>query len=220
MDHQVFEGHYNKPVVLDLCHDCGGVWFDPRESLQLAPGAVLGLFKSIHDKRSSPRTPLAEKSFCPRCQVALTVTNDIQRSTRFQYLRCPSGHGRFITFFHFLREKNFVRALTGEEIAQVKAKCHTLNCSNCGASVDLNQEMICGYCRTPISMLDPDAVERTMKDLQSADNLRRSGARAVEFVRDRLQADHLGNDPDLNVEDLWRKGLVEIGIDLLVKRFS
>ena len=56
----------------------------------------------------------------------LVHTGDLQRTTRFFYERCPQNHGRLITFFQFLREKNFVRDLSlkeMEELKQTQYKC-------------------------------------------------------------------------------------------------
>ena len=48
---------------------------------------------------------------CPRCETVLTLTQDLQHTTRFSYYRCRYGHGRLTPFFQFLREKNFIRPL-------------------------------------------------------------------------------------------------------------
>ena len=47
------------------------------------------------------------------------ATADRQRDTLFGYWRCAADHGRFITFADFLREKNFVRPLTGRELGSM-----------------------------------------------------------------------------------------------------
>src|SRR5258708_37959962 len=93
---------------------------------------------------------------CPRCQGRLTLTHDLQHSTHFTYFRCEFGHGRLSPFFQFLLEKNFVRPVTGAELADLKAKVRMIQCSNCGAPVDLQQDTACKYCGSPISLLDPD----------------------------------------------------------------
>jgi len=46
-------------LQIDLCHPCHAIWFDRNESLQLAPGAVIGLFQDIHRHRDEARRPLA-----------------------------------------------------------------------------------------------------------------------------------------------------------------
>ena len=57
---------------------------------------------------------------CPRCKAQLRRTQDMQRATRFEYFRCPNDHGRLITFFDFLKEKDFVKPLTPAQIAELR----------------------------------------------------------------------------------------------------
>ena len=61
----------------------------------------------------------------------------MQRNTRFEYLRCPNGHGRLTTFVEFLKEKDFIRPLSARQIAELRESLQTINCSSCGAAVDL-----------------------------------------------------------------------------------
>ena len=56
---------------------------------------------------------------CPRCRGRLRLTHDRQRNTSFTYLRCRNGHGRLTTFFDFLREKDFVKPLTAQQLADL-----------------------------------------------------------------------------------------------------
>ena len=93
----------------------------------------------------------------------------MQRNTRFEYLRCPNNHGRLITFFEFLKEKDFVRPLTAPQLAELRQTVQFLNCSNCGAPVDLAKASACGHCRSPLSMLDLSQAEALIEQLQRAD---------------------------------------------------
>jgi Zn-finger nucleic acid-binding protein len=45
MAHQLFATRLHGELVLDMCWDCHAIWFDRHESAQLAPGAVLDLFR-------------------------------------------------------------------------------------------------------------------------------------------------------------------------------
>ena len=81
--------------------------------------------------------PLATRLQCARCDLRLIDTHDRQRDTPFRYWRCGRRHGRFITFFDFLREKDFVRPLTPAQVAELRAQVRSVNCSNCGAPIDL-----------------------------------------------------------------------------------
>ncbi|MGH8714519.1 MAG: hypothetical protein ACREYB_10985 [Casimicrobiaceae bacterium] len=80
---------------------------------------------------------------CPRCDARPALTHDLQRTThfsycRFSYCRCTWGHGRLTRFVQFVLEKNFVRPLSGNELAARKARIRTVQCSNCSAPVDLH----------------------------------------------------------------------------------
>ena len=94
-------------------------------------------------------------------------TSDLQRNTRFTFFRCPHAHGRFLTYYQFLRAKNFVRTLNAREMAELRTRVRQVNCSNCGAPVDVEHGVACAFCRTPVAILDPDQVRRALEELAS-----------------------------------------------------
>ena len=218
---QQFDGKYGKVVLLDLCFPCTSLWFDSQENLQLTPGAILRLFTIIHEQYVAQLHAFGETLQCPRCRRPLVETTDMQRSTRFHYFRCPQEHGRFIAFFQFLREKNLVRSLNAKEVSELTQYITTLNCSNCGAAVDLEKTSVCAYCRTPIAMLDPRQFETTLRELQQAETKRQSGDPLLpsKLILDRLktesewnrQSDHLSARSGFL--DLIQEGLTTV-IDL------
>ena len=159
-------------LTVDLCAACQVVWFDTFESLQLTPGGTLDLFRAMHSARRDPPRPLTPPLACPRCDTILAATQDIQHTTRFSYYRCRYGHGRLTPFFQFMREKNFVRPLDARELARLAENVRTIRCSSCGAPVDLAKTTICGYCNSPLMVLDPHAVERTLAELDAAEQRR------------------------------------------------
>jgi hypothetical protein len=161
-------GFARKPqgsVDLDLCHGCQAIWFDQFESAQLTPGAVLDVFREIHEQGGGATRPLADTMRCCACRKVLALTFDMQRNNRITYYRCPDGHGRFTPFFQFLREKNFVRTLTALEVDRLKVHVAQVRCASCGAPVDLAHDAQCSYCRAPISILDAEAVGNTIAEL-------------------------------------------------------
>ena len=164
--------HSDGTATVDLCVDCQAIWFDTYESIQLAAGGVLQLFRVIATARPQLRRALPSLMQCPRCDTALALTHDLQRTTRFSYYRCDFGHGRFTPFVQFLREKDFVRPLAPDEVERIKATIKTVRCSSCGAPVDLASATVCPYCRAPIVALDPDAMERTLRTLDAAEQQR------------------------------------------------
>jgi ribosomal protein L31 len=173
MQRQAFARKPQGGVDLDICFDCHAIWFDQYESAQLTPGAVLELFRLIHERSSTPVRPLAESARCPTCRSRLQLTYDVQRTNRISYYRCPEAHGRLTTFFQFLREKNFVRSLTVPEIDRLKAIVAQVRCSACGAPIDLARDSACAYCRAPISILDAEAVQKTLAELDEQERRRK-----------------------------------------------
>jgi hypothetical protein len=161
------DGHHGRPVAIDLCHACQAFWFDGYESLQLSPGSVLQLFRAIGEKAGAG-VPMSGASACPTCGLRLVPVKDQQRQTRFEYRRCPQRHGRLISFFNFLREKDFIRPLSHAQIDELRRNVQFVNCSNCGAPVDLAKGSACGHCGSPLSMLDLGQAEALVARLRAA----------------------------------------------------
>lgn len=155
-------------LAIDLCAACRAIWFDRYEDLQMAPGATLKLFGMISKHSSAAATPLTGALRCPRCQGRLLLTHDIQRTTPFQYWRCDAGHGRLMAYIDFLREKDFLRPLTPQQLDELRQNVQTINCSNCGAAIDLAKDSVCAHCGSPVSMLDLQQMARTIGQLQTA----------------------------------------------------
>jgi ribosomal protein S27AE len=176
MTSQTLEGHVGTEVAIDLCLSCHVFWFDRHESLQLSPGSTLKLFRLIGDQARARRESFAAQPACPRCGLALKVTHDRQRSTPFQYWRCPRGDGRLTTFFDFLREKDFIRPLSPAQVEELRRSVQSVNCSNCGAPVDLAKGSDCAHCGSPLSMLDLEHAKELIGQLQQADQ----GGREVD----------------------------------------
>ncbi|MEO6277862.1 zf-TFIIB domain-containing protein [Roseateles sp.] len=168
MQLHVLPGQYSGEVEIDFCFGCQGIWFDHLENLKLAPAAVATVFKEIHHHRSAAHRPLATALRCPECRGRLAQGFDLVRSGRFITHRCESRHGRFSSFASFMIEKGFVRQLTKPEIASIAAKVGVIHCSSCGAPVDLRREDACSHCRSPLSLLDPEAVERALQTYANA----------------------------------------------------
>ena len=184
MQSQILEGHGGASVTIDVCLPCERFWFDGFESLRLSPGATLQLFRLVGDHTQARSAPATAPPACPRCGATLLVAHDLQRNTRFEYLRCPKGDGRLISFFNFLREKDFIRPLPAAQLEELKRNVQAVNCSNCGASIDLTTGSTCPHCGTVLSMIDMKQAEALVHQLQDAD--RRS--RAVDpLIELRLQ---------------------------------
>ena len=207
-------------VALDFCFACQLVWFDEHESTQLAPGGIIEVFKAFDAHRAPTRNPLPELLDCPRCNSRLSLTHDLQRTTHFTYYRCDWGHGRLTPFVQFLLEKNFVRPMSGSELATLKARVRSVQCSNCGAPIDLVNASECAHCGTPISMLDVKQIEAAVTSLQRADEASRTidPSWPLRIAREKLEVDRVfaalraeGGDSS--------SGVVEMGLRLLTKFF-
>ena len=225
MSQEKLDAKYRKSIELDICHPCSAFWFDDLEDLALTPDGVLHLFVVINDNRSAQRSPLATAMACPRCRQRLVLMHDMQRATRFTYWGCPSEHGHFITFFEFLREKNFIRPLSPPEIAALKQSVRTVTCSSCGAPVNVETDAVCAYCRAPLSMLDAKQVETVVADLKREAAKRQTvdPALPLRLLRDRTAVErsfgdlqHAGHVSfDFTLSDS-SAGLVEAGLAALV----
>ncbi len=161
----VLPGHYGRTIDVDVCMDCNAIWFDQWESSQLSPDGVVSLFQLIHQRggtASSAGAKLGEGLRCLSCGDGMKTVNDRVKGTRFVYQSCRHGHGRLTTFYNFLSEKQFVRELTQSERTKLCATVKQVQCSGCGAPVDLTKHDACSYCRAPISVFDRDAARKAI----------------------------------------------------------
>src|SRR5437867_6223998 len=214
MSAMTLDGRMNTPVAIDLCTACQAFWFDKHESLRLSPGSTLKLMKLIGE--SPGRGKPVENLHCRRCAARLVLTHDLQRNTRFSYWRCPNDHGRFIRFFEFLKEKNFIRQLSPQQIDELRQNLQTVNCSNCGAPIDLTKTSGCLHCGSPISMLDMKQPQQMLAQLEEAAKPRPiDPTLPLELARAKRHYDILfaGLEPD---HDWWgdaaASGLVQAGL--------
>lgn len=213
MQEQALDGRMGRPVVIDICHGCQAFWFDTHESLSLTPGSTLQLFKIIGEHAARPERTNADLSKCPRCKAHLRRSHDMQRTTKFEYLRCPNEHGRLTTFFDFLREKDFIRPLTPQQIDELRRNVQSVNCANCGAPVDLTRGVACTHCGTPLSMLDMDQAGRLVAQLQKADARERQPvdpALPIELARARRETELAFSK--LEGGDQWYKDVTSLDL--------
>lgn len=175
MNERALAGLHGREVRVDSCQACQSFWFDHHESLQLAPAAVLGLFQLIAGQRERPQLRDADVMRCPRCRARLRRTRDRQRATAFEYFKCPHEHGRFISFFEFLKKKDFVRSLAPAELEALRRHVQMVSCVHCGAAIDLMQSAACGHCGSPLSILDVEHWRALAEQLHPPDGAGASG---------------------------------------------
>lgn len=221
MNALALDANSNTPVEIDLCSPCQSFWFDKYESLKLAPASTLKLIKLIGENSSAAKPSLSPRLRCPRCSARLLLTNDMQRNTRFRYYRCDAGHGRFIGFFDFLREKNFIRPLSPKEIAELKQNIQSVNCSNCGAPIDLTKASACDHCGSPLSMLDMKQPQELLDQLKAATEPRPiDPALPFELARAKRDVERMFGPQDID-QDWWSSastsGVVEAGLSIVAR---
>ncbi len=187
MEHRALEGKLGADIEVDICFACHVLWLDKRESLQLSAGGTLDLFRALNDHRDDARHTLGGSSPCPRCGVRLKLTSDIGKGGRFSYYKCGT-HGRLTPFSEFLREKEFVRNLNPMEQERLKAEVKQVQCSSCGAPVELSKGFACTHCGSPLTVLDAEAVDRTLRELHQADAERKSVSPEAAEARARALA--------------------------------
>ncbi len=159
-------GHHGQPISIDICLPCQAMWFDGFESLRLSPGSTLRLFTLIGEHTAAQPTPHADRTPCPRCGAAMHVAHDLQRNIRFEYFKCPAGHGRLTNFYNFLREKNFIRPITPEQLKALRTHVQMVHCSNCGGPIDLVAHSSCPHCSSPLTLLDMRQAGDLIAELQ------------------------------------------------------
>ena len=54
------------------------------------------------------------------------------------------------------------------EVEELKKNVRTVNCSNCGAPIDLVMSSACTHCGSAISVLDMNQAQQTLAQLQKA----------------------------------------------------
>jgi hypothetical protein len=84
-----------------------------------------------------------------------------------------------------------VRPLAPAELADLRARIKTVRCDGCGAPVDLERGSHCGFCRAPVSTLDPAHVDQVVCELRAAEERRRTvdPTLPARLVMDRMAVD-------------------------------
>ena len=213
--------HLGRTIDIDACEACQAFWFDTSESPRLTPAATLTLFSVIAAALPKRSGSIGRVLKCPACSSRLLDTQDMQRNTRFSYSRCPHGHGRFTTFFNFLREKDFIRPLSAAQIDELRRNVQAVNCSNCGAAVSLAAGSSCAHCGSPLSMLDMKQAERVVEQLRKASEPRAvDPALPLELARVRreVEATFAGAGEKTSWwGDTESLGLVEAGMTVVAR---
>jgi hypothetical protein len=199
------------PLTLDLCHACDGIWFDAGEHLRLTAETTLALVTNMRDRHAAAARPGGARQPCPRCGLWLGPTYDLAGRTQYEYFRCPDRHGVFFRLVEFLRSQGIVRGLTDRELEELKTHAQTINCSNCGAPIALDQMSVCSHCGAPVSIVDVPHFAAALRDLEETAATERTDAERRQQVISRLEA--------LAPEDQYKASrggdLVRTGMDVV-----
>jgi DNA-directed RNA polymerase subunit RPC12/RpoP len=57
-------------------------------------------------------------------------------------------------FAEFLREKDFIREPSPQQMAELRRSIQMIRCSSCGAPIDLMHASACAHCGAAVSILD------------------------------------------------------------------
>jgi hypothetical protein len=159
MDRLTLDAVLGAKLDVDVCTHCRAFWFEPFETLHLTPASTLRLFTLIAEGAGGAAA-FPTTSHCPKCGQPLRLAHDRQRNTPFTYYRCEAGHGRFMPFVDFLREKDYIKPLSPQQINELRQSVQTIHCANCGAPIDLTRDSACSHCGAALSMLDLSKVTR------------------------------------------------------------
>lgn len=214
------ETRVGTPLTIDVCAESQAIWFDKYEDLQMSPASTLKLMKFVGEHSLQGIRPPSSAMRCPRCSSTLLLTHDMAHDNRFSYMRCPNEHGRYIGFLDYLREKNFIRPMSPQQIHDLKQNVQTVNCSGCGAVIDLAKSSKCEHCGSPISILDMKQPQELLRELQTAAAPRPANpALGVDLELAKLHTDLLF---DQSNPGLWKNtssssSLVHSGLDALTR---
>ncbi|HSG00750.1 MAG TPA: zf-TFIIB domain-containing protein [Vicinamibacterales bacterium] len=217
MTAQELGSHHGRPVTIDICLPCQSMWFDTFESVSLSPASTLALFRLIGEHAEATPQHHTDVVHCPRCGAAMQKTHDLQRNTRFEYVRCPARHGRLTTFYNFLREKNFIRPVTPDQLRELRAHIQSVHCSNCGAPIDLAAHASCPHCGSPLTMLDLTQAGALLAELQEAGQPSAEVDPALPLALERARRDTQATFDAFEHTDVWFRdassaGLVGAGV--------
>jgi hypothetical protein len=177
------QGHYTRPVEIDLCSPCHLLWFDSLESVRLTGASLLELIGAMAEAHAEPHRPLGDRLRCPRCSGALKRVANRSRWGPTEQLECLRGHGAWQTFAQFLSEKGYMRELTSADRAALLRVNSALACVNCGAPWADAESGECRYCRSVPGLIDVARLARAVdpEDVTEGADLRKTLTRRHSF---------------------------------------
>lgn len=177
------QGHYARPVEIDLCSPCHLVWFDSLESVRLTGASLLELIGAMAEAHAEPHRPLGDRLRCPRCSGALKRVANRSRWGPTEQLECLRGHGAWQTFAQLLSEKGYMRELTSADRAALLRVNSALACVNCGAPLADAGSAECRHCGSVPGLIDVARLARAVdpEDVTAGADLRKAPTHGHTF---------------------------------------
>ncbi|WP_374400122.1 hypothetical protein [Niveibacterium sp.] len=150
-------GHYKRTVEIDMCAACSLIWFDAMESIRIAGPGLVALVHEIDACMAVAPTfrPLPQTLPCQVCGGPLKRAFNLTRYGRTVHLECPQEHGIYQSFMLFLAEKGYFRPYEWHDVHALSAAGKSIQCSQCGATLEARPQNACPYCASPVGVYDP-----------------------------------------------------------------
>ena len=106
---------------------------------------------------------------------------------------------------------------------ELAVKVGTIRCNGCGAPVDIRKDHACTHCRSPITILDPAAVEQALARYQQAEVKRTTvdvdALGDAIVMREREKSRYQREKRQGRIEDIDVGDLLISGVELAWKYF-
>lgn len=110
--HQVkIVGHYGRPIFVDQCEKCGGIWFDEAELFRAKQGEAEKIEVLNAEILRTPAPIENSTLFCPRGGAAMHRFTDKYFPQDIVLVRCPSCQGIWLNRGMFTKYQQFRQGL-------------------------------------------------------------------------------------------------------------
>jgi Zn-finger nucleic acid-binding protein len=103
--------HYGRPIIVDQCEGCGGIWFDESELFRAKQGEAEKIDVLNTEILRAPSTIENSSLICPRDQTAMNRFTDKYFPQDIVLVRCPSCHGFWLNRGTFTKYQQFRQKL-------------------------------------------------------------------------------------------------------------
>ena len=104
-------GHYGRPIFVDQCAKCGGIWFDEAELFRAKPGEAEKIEMMDAEILRTPATIENSTLICPRDDAKMRRFTDRYFPQDIVLVRCPSCQGIWLNRGMFTKYQQFRQEL-------------------------------------------------------------------------------------------------------------